>query len=40
MRFRAPSAEHLFIPSELFTDRARFGGDGIVSIHNHHQWAD
>jgi hypothetical protein len=24
----------------LFIDEARFGRDGIISIHNQHQWAE
>jgi hypothetical protein len=31
-------AEHFFVSSVLFTDETRFGRDGIINIHNQHQW--
>jgi hypothetical protein len=34
------SAEHFSVSSVPFTDEPRFGRDGIVSIHNQHQWAE
>jgi hypothetical protein len=38
MKFDARSAEHFFTSSLLFTDETRFGMDGIINIHNQHQW--
>jgi hypothetical protein len=38
MRFDAQSAEYLFTSSVLFADQKRFGTDGIINIHNQHQW--
>jgi hypothetical protein len=38
--FLQRSAEYFFVPSVPFTDEARFGTDGIIGIHNQHQWAE
>jgi hypothetical protein len=40
MRFNVRSAEPFCVSSVLFTDEARFGRDGTISIHNQHQWAE
>jgi hypothetical protein len=32
------NAEHFFVSSVLFTDEAHFGRNGIINIHNQHQW--
>jgi hypothetical protein len=32
--------EKFFVSSVVFTDEARFGRDGIIYIHNQHQWAE
>jgi hypothetical protein len=29
-----------FVSSVLFTDKARLGRDGIINIHNQHQWSE
>jgi hypothetical protein len=34
------SAEHFCVSSVLFTDEARFGTDGVISIHNQHHWTE
>jgi hypothetical protein len=34
------SAEHFYVYSVPFTDEPHFGIDGIVNIHNQHQWAE
>jgi hypothetical protein len=33
-------AEHFFVSSAHFTDEARFDRDGIINIHNQHQWSE
>jgi hypothetical protein len=38
--FLQRSADYFFVPSVLLTDEAHFGRDGIISIHNQHQWAE
>jgi hypothetical protein len=40
MRFNARNAEHFFALSVLLTDVTRSSTDGIVNIHNQHQWAE
>jgi hypothetical protein len=38
--FLQRSADYIFVPSVPFTDESYFGTDGIIGIHNQHQWAE
>jgi hypothetical protein len=38
--FFQQSAEHFFASSVLLSDEAHFGRDGVIDIHNQHQWAE
>jgi hypothetical protein len=44
MRFNAHLdmlvSEHFFASSVLFTDETCFSRDGIINIHNQHQWVE
>jgi hypothetical protein len=40
MKFNAPSAQHLFLSTVLFTDEAHFDTDSIINIHNQHLLAE
>jgi hypothetical protein len=34
------SAEHFFVPPEIFADQASCSRDGIINIYNQSQWAE
>jgi hypothetical protein len=38
--FLQRSGEYFFISLVLFTNKTCFGRDGIISIHNQHQWTE
>jgi hypothetical protein len=38
--FVQQSAEHFFVSKVFFTHEVHFSRDGIINIHNQHQWAE